>query len=188
MRREWDMNSHTAHSRFMGLGAVETVSCVWTGRLLAWCHKKSNLLAVPTAPLLRQTDNSFTLGEECHFGKQPAFSQHATRTLFMFKQVWVSSYLGKGQWCLADINQLVSAMAHIARWHHSQLGPLWQRPVSVSVHLCWLSHDVNVTRCCKLTSNMTGPTRRQFQRDRYNTILIGWRIRLRSKRLPLPRG
>lgn len=87
MRREWDMNLHTAQSRFMGLGAVETVSRVWTDRLLAWCHKMSNLLAVPTAPLLRQTDNSFNSGEECHFGKQPAFSQRTTWTPFTFKQV-----------------------------------------------------------------------------------------------------
>lgn len=34
-----------------------------------------------------QQDNSFSLGEKCHFGKQPAFSQRTTQTAFMFKQV-----------------------------------------------------------------------------------------------------
>lgn len=96
----------------------------------------------------------------------------------------VSSYFGKGQQSLTDLLQLIFCDGS----HHSQLGPLWQRLVSVSVRLCRLSHDVNVTRCCKLTSNMTGPTRRQFQRDRYNTILIRRRIRLHSKRPPLPTG
>lgn len=187
MRRERDMNSHTAHSQFMGFGAVGTVSRVWTDRLLAWCHKSQTYSLFPLLPscdrrtTLSPLAKSVTMEKSQHFlSAQPERPSCSNKS--------VSSYFGKGKWTVADVLQLISVIHHIAQWHHSLLGPFWERLVLVSVHLCWLSRNVNVTRCANLTSNMTGPTQRQFQRDRYNTILIGWRIRLHSKQLPLPTG
>lgn len=138
MRREWDMNSHTAHSRFMGLGAVETVSRVWTDRLLARCHKKPNLLAVPTAPLLRQTDNSFTLGEECHFGNQPAFSQRANPNALRVQTGPFPHTLAKANNPLQTCSSWFSAMDHITvNWDPYDKG--WYRCQSASADSAMMS-------------------------------------------------